>query len=58
MRLPDAADLGFLPVAVEDACGSVNEQARKHSLDAFAFGSGCVVTDSETFCEQIVRSEE
>jgi nicotinamidase-related amidase len=53
-----AADLGFLPVVVEDGCGSINEQARKRSLDAFAFGSSCIVTDSATFCEQIVRSGE
>jgi nicotinamidase-related amidase len=50
-----AADLGFLPVLIADACGSVNEQARKRSLDALAFGSGNIVTDSATICDLLAR---
>lgn len=46
--LRHAADLGFVPVLVADACGSVNEPARKRSLDALAFGAGTVMTDSTT----------
>lgn len=51
-----AADLGFLPVLIADACGSVNEQARKRSLDALAF-SGSIVTDSATISELLVRGD-
>jgi nicotinamidase-related amidase len=49
-----AADLSFLPVLIADACGSVNEQARKRSLDALAFG-GSIITDSATICDLWVR---
>jgi nicotinamidase-related amidase len=49
-----AADLGFLPVLIADACGSVNEGARKRSLDALAF-SGSIVTDSATICDLLAR---
>lgn len=52
--LRHAADLGFLPVLVADACGSVNEAARKRSLDALAFG-GSIVTDSATVCDLLTR---
>lgn len=44
-----AADLGFLPVLIADACGSVNDQARKRSLDALSFGD-TIVTDSAKIC--------
>lgn len=50
-----AADLGFLPVLIADACGSVNEQARKRSLDALTFGGNTIVTDSETICGLLAR---
>jgi hypothetical protein len=50
-----AADLGFLPVPIADACGSVNEVARKRWLDALAFGGGCIVTDSAAICNLLFR---
>jgi biuret amidohydrolase len=50
-----AADLGFLPVLIADACGSVSEGARKRSLDALAFGGNCIVTDSARICDLLVR---
>lgn len=53
-----AADLGFLPVLIEDACGSVNEAARKRSLDALAFGGSSIVTESETICNLLARGEQ
>jgi biuret amidohydrolase len=49
-----AADLGFLPVLIADACGSVNEQARKRSLEALTF-SGSIVTDSATIGNLLAR---
>jgi nicotinamidase-related amidase len=54
-RARDAADLGFLPVLIADACGSVNEGARKRSLDALAFGGNCIVMDSARICDLLVR---
>jgi nicotinamidase-related amidase len=52
-----AADLGFLPVLITDACGSVNEQARKRSLDSLAF-TGSIVTESATMCDLLTRGEK
>ena len=56
--LRHAADLGFLPVLVSDACGSVNEQARKRSLDALAFSGGPLFTDSATICREFARGAQ
>jgi nicotinamidase-related amidase len=50
-----ASDLGFLPVLVADACGSVNEQARQRSLDALTFGGSTTLTDTATICDLFVR---
>lgn len=50
-----AADLGFLPVLIADACGSVNEQARKRSQDALTFAGTSIVTDSAAICDLLAR---
>jgi nicotinamidase-related amidase len=55
--LRHAADLGFIPVLVSDACGSVNEQARKRSLDTLAFGGSTVITDSATIGGLLARGD-
>lgn len=52
-----AADLGFLPVLVADACGSVNERARQRSLESLKF-AGAIVTDSSTICDLLARGGE
>ena len=53
--LRHAADLGFLPVLIGDACGSVNENARTRSLDELSFGGASIVTDSASICELLAR---
>ena len=50
-----AADLGFLPVLIADACGSVDEKARKRSLEGLSFGGGSIVTESRSICDLLAR---
>jgi biuret amidohydrolase len=52
------SDLGFLPVLIADACGSVNEQARQRSLDALTFGGSTTLTDTETICDLFTQGEQ
>ena len=48
-----AADLGFIPIIVGDACGWGNESAAKRSLESLAFGGDALITDAATFCRLI-----
>jgi len=50
-----AADLGFLPVIVADACGAVDHGAARRSLDSLAF-MGAMTTDVATFEAMLGRS--
>ena len=50
-----APDLGFLPVLIADACGSVDEKARKRSLEGLSFGGGSIVTESRSICDLLAR---
>jgi nicotinamidase-related amidase len=50
-----AADLGFLPVVISDACGSVNDVARKRALESLAFGGGSILTDTAPMCDLLIR---
>ncbi|MBC7919989.1 MAG: cysteine hydrolase [Ferruginibacter sp.] len=45
-----AADLGYIPVIVSDACGSGHEEAAQRSLDSLAFAGDAITTDVETLC--------
>jgi nicotinamidase-related amidase len=40
-----AADLGFIPVLVADACGSGHAGAGRRSLDALAFAGDAIITE-------------
>ena len=42
-----AADLGFIPLLVADACGAGHEQAGRRSLDALAFAGDTITTSIE-----------
>jgi nicotinamidase-related amidase len=44
-----AADLGFIPVIVRDACGGGHQEAAARSLDALAFAGDTILTDIEAF---------
>jgi len=43
-----AADLGYIPVIVSDACGAGNEDIAKRSLASLEFAGDAVMTDVET----------
>jgi biuret amidohydrolase len=45
-----AADLGFIPVIIADACGTGHEDAAKRSLDSLAFAGDSLITDTSEFC--------
>ncbi len=45
-----AADLGYIPVLIEDACGCGNEAAAKQSLAGLAFAGYTFTANIETIC--------
>ena len=45
-----AADLGIVPVIVEDACGSGHAEAAQRSIESLKFAGDAVFTDVEAFC--------
>lgn len=45
-----AADLGYLPVVVTDACGAGQEEAAQRSLASLEFAGDAFMTDVETIC--------
>jgi len=48
-----AADLGFIPVIIADACGTGHADAAKRSLDSLAFAGDSLITDTAAFCRLI-----
>ncbi|MCC8939614.1 cysteine hydrolase [Bradyrhizobium sp. Arg68] len=51
-----AADLGIVPVIVEDACGSGHAEAAQRSVESLKFAGDAVFTDVETFCRTLQRT--
>ena len=51
-----AADLGFVPILITDACGAGHQDAAKRSLDSLAFAGDAWFTDTATFCRLIGRN--
>ena len=49
------ADLGLLPVLVEDACGFGDSQAAAHSLASLSHMGDSLVTDTKTICDLLER---
>jgi len=45
-----AADLGFIPVIIADACGAGRADAAKRSLESLAFAGDSLITDTAEFC--------
>jgi nicotinamidase-related amidase len=43
-----AADLGYLPIVVTDACGAGNREAAERSLAALGFAGGSLQSDTAT----------
>ncbi|THD44598.1 MAG: cysteine hydrolase [Bradyrhizobium sp.] len=48
-----AADLGFVPIIVADACGHGNAEAAERSLAALTFTGDAIITDVATLCRQL-----
>jgi nicotinamidase-related amidase len=45
-----AADLGYIPVIVTDACGAGHEEAAVRSIDSLKFAGDAVFTNVDTIC--------
>ena len=52
-----AADLGFIPVIIADACGAGHADAAKRSLEGLAFAGDSLITDAATFRRLIRRPQ-
>jgi nicotinamidase-related amidase len=48
-----AADLGFIPVVITDACGTGHAEAAERSLASLAFTGDAMITNTATFCSLI-----
>jgi len=46
-----AADLGFVPVLIADACGAGEEEAAQRSLESLRFAGDAIITDVKTFTD-------
>jgi nicotinamidase-related amidase len=51
-----AADLGFVPIVVTDACGCGHADAGVRSLEALRFSGDAVITDAATVIAGLTRS--
>lgn len=45
-----AADLGYIPILVTDACGAGHAEAAQRSLESLKFSGDTLITDVETIC--------
>jgi nicotinamidase-related amidase len=50
-----AADLGYIPIVVSDACGGRDQPARERSLAGLAFAGDSIITDAATLCHALAR---
>jgi biuret amidohydrolase len=50
-----AADLGFIPVIITDACGAGDEAAAERSLESLRFAGDTIISDVETFTGLLKR---
>ncbi len=49
------ADLGYIPVLIQDACGSGHQGAADRSIASLQFTGDALFTDAETICSQFRR---
>jgi nicotinamidase-related amidase len=50
-----AADLGYIPIVVTDACGAGHEDAAKRSIASLEFAGDVLMTNVETICRLFRR---
>src|SRR5580692_4950961 len=51
-----AADLGYIPVVVKDACGFGHRDAAERSIASLEFAGDALLTNADTFCAQLGRN--
>ena len=51
-----AADLGIIPVVIEDACGAGHVDAAQRSREALHFAGDAIMTDTEAFCAALGKA--
>ena len=51
-----AADLGIIPVVIEDACGAGHVDAAQRSCQALHFAGDAIMTDTEAFCAALGKA--
>ena len=49
------ADLGLMPVLIQDACGFGNSEAAAHSLASLAHMGDSLLTDTKTICDLLAK---
>lgn len=50
-----AADLGYIPMVVTDACGAGDKDAARRSIASLTFAGDAMMTDAETICGVLDR---
>jgi biuret amidohydrolase len=50
-----AADLGFIPVIIAEACGAGHEAAAERSLESLRFAGDTFISNVETFIDRLQR---
>jgi nicotinamidase-related amidase len=50
-----AADLGFIPIVIADACGFGHQEAADRSLESLRFAGDTVITDVAAFIGALTR---
>ena len=50
-----AADLGYIPIVVTDACGAGHEEAAQRSLASLEFTGDALLTNVETICNLLTN---
>jgi nicotinamidase-related amidase len=53
--LRHAADLGYIPVLLTDACGAGDPQAGQRSLESLRFTGDALLTDVDQFCAVLAQ---
>jgi nicotinamidase-related amidase len=48
--IANGVELGYIPIVVADACGSVNEEARQRALADINYTGASLTTDTATVC--------
>jgi biuret amidohydrolase len=52
-----AADLGYIPVVVTDACGAGHEEAARRSVASLEYAGDALMTDVATICDLFRRTQ-